>query len=76
MNTFQRIATPVVLTLVVLFSGAVAAEVSGDDPLAKRLAMVHTLLFDSRRPKRVAISKRVGRSSINQSRCCMRRLGW
>ena len=56
MNTFQRIATPVVLTLVVLFSGAVAAENSGDDPLAKRLAMVHTLLFDSSAAKQVESS--------------------
>jgi tetratricopeptide (TPR) repeat protein len=39
--------------LILLFSGATAVATEGDDPLAKRLAMVHTLLFDSSAAQRV-----------------------
>jgi tetratricopeptide (TPR) repeat protein len=52
-NVFSKLAAPVVLTLSLLVSGAVVAETGSNDPLAKRLAMVHTLLFDSSAAKQV-----------------------
>ena len=42
-----------VLALVLLASGTAVAQSEGDDPLAKRVAMVHTLLYDSSAAKQI-----------------------
>lgn len=53
MKTFSKLLAPVVLTLGVLVLGPAAAESMDEDPLAKRVAMVHTLLYDSSAAKQV-----------------------
>jgi hypothetical protein len=50
---FSKTLVPVVLVLAVFLSGSVAAQTSSDDPLAKRVAMVHTLLYDSSAAKQI-----------------------
>ena len=52
-NVFSNAVLPVVLTLAMLISGTAVAATGSDDPLAKRLAMVHTLLYDSSAAKQV-----------------------
>jgi len=53
MKNLSKLAAAIVTASFVLFSAAAVAEIEGDDPLAKRLAMVHTLLFDSSAAKQV-----------------------
>lgn len=53
MNVFSKVVVPVALAFAALISGATAAATDDDDPLAKRLAMVHTLLYDSSAAKQV-----------------------
>lgn len=57
MNTKMRISWKTVASLAVvlagLISGTTVAATGGDDPLAKRVAMVHTLLYDSSAAKQV-----------------------
>lgn len=53
MKVLFRLLAPVVLASAILASGTTAAESGGDDPLAKRVAMVHTLLYDSSAAKQV-----------------------
>ena len=53
MKLLSTIAAPAALSLALFFSAATAAATASDDPLAKRLAMVHTLLFDSSAAKQV-----------------------
>lgn len=50
---FSKTLIPAVLALAVFLSGPVAAQTSSDDPLAKRVAMVHTLLYDSSAAKQI-----------------------
>jgi hypothetical protein len=47
MKVFSRLVASVALALTLLASGTALAQSGGDDPLAKRVAMVHTLLYDS-----------------------------
>lgn len=47
MKLLSTTLVPVALGLALFFSAATSAATTSDDPLAKRLAMVHTLLFDS-----------------------------
>jgi tetratricopeptide (TPR) repeat protein len=53
MKLLSTIAAPAVLSLALLFSAPTVAAAASDDPLAKRLAMVHTLLFDSSAAKQI-----------------------
>ena len=53
MKLLSTIAAPAALSLALFMSAATAAATASDDPLAKRLAMVHTLLFDSSAAKRI-----------------------
>ena len=49
-TVFTKLVAPVVLALAMLSAGAALAE---SDPLAKRVAMVHTLLYDSSAAKQI-----------------------
>lgn len=53
MNRLFRFFSTVVLTTALLVSGVTVAETGNDDPLAKRVAMVHTLLYESSAAKQV-----------------------
>ena len=53
MNIVLKFAAAAALTLAVLASGTTVAQTGGDDPLAKRVAMVHTLLYDSSAAKQI-----------------------
>jgi hypothetical protein len=53
MKVLSKLVTPAALILLVLVSGTTLAQTSGDDPLAKRVAMVHTLLYDSSAAKQI-----------------------
>jgi hypothetical protein len=53
MKVLSKFVTPAALILLVLVSGTTLAQTSGDDPLAKRVAMVHTLLYDSSAAKQI-----------------------
>ena len=50
---FSPAAASAALTLTLLVFGGTAVAIEGGDPLAKRLAMVHTLLFDSSAAKQI-----------------------
>lgn len=50
---FSKTVVPVVLALALFVSVTATAETGGDDPLAKRVAMVHTLLYDSSAAKQI-----------------------
>ena len=50
---FSKTLIPAVLALAILLTGPAAAQSSSDDPLAKRVAMVHTLLYDSSAAKQI-----------------------
>lgn len=53
MKVLSRMVVPVFLVLAVLVSGTALAQAGDDDPLAKRVAMVHTLLYDSSAAKQI-----------------------
>ena len=53
MKVISRIVVPVFLALTVLVSGTALSQTGDDDPLAKRVAMVHTLLYDSSAAKQI-----------------------
>lgn len=53
MKLLSNLAAPVAFSLALFFSIATSAATASDDPLAKRLAMVHTLLFDSSAAKQI-----------------------
>ena len=50
---FSKKLISVVLALAVLASAQVVAQTGANDPLAKRVAMVHTLLYDSSAAKQI-----------------------
>lgn len=53
LKVFSNLAVPAVLALALMMSDMAAAETGSDDPLAKRVAMVHTLLYDSSAAKQI-----------------------
>lgn len=53
MNRLFRFFSTVVLMTALLVSGVTVAETGSDDPLGKRVAMVHTLLYESSAAKQV-----------------------
>ena len=53
MNVFSNLIASSVLALALLASATAVAQSGGDDPLAKRVAMVHTLLYDSSAAKQI-----------------------
>lgn len=53
MKLLSTLAAPVALSVALVFSAATSVATASDDPLAKRLAMVHTLLFDSSAAKQI-----------------------
>ena len=56
MKLLSTLSAPVAFSVALFFSTATLAATPSDDPLAKRLAMVHTLLFDSSAAKQIAKS--------------------
>lgn len=50
---FSRLVVPVILISMMFVSGTTVAEGGNADPIARRLAMVHTLLYDSSAAKQV-----------------------
>ena len=53
MKVFSNYLATAALALALVISGPAAAQSGEDDPLAKRVAMVHTLLYDSSAAKQV-----------------------
>ena len=53
MKVFSNVIASGVLALALLASGTTVAQTGGEDPLAKRVAMVHTLLYDSSAAKQI-----------------------
>ena len=57
MNTqtkvFLNLVAAAALFLALMLSGPAEAQSGSDDPLAKRVAMVHTLLYDSSAAKQI-----------------------
>ena len=53
MNVFSNLIAASVLALALLASATAVAQSGDDDPLAKRVAMVHTLLYDSSAAKQI-----------------------